>query len=270
MHTPSDSSRAIPTIRPVPSSSSRATTTCRDCSKERRRAAAVRPLSKSSAARSALARAQSTPSRERSRRTRTAPAWHRSVAWPRWSMLSGVDVRPRRPSDIEPLLEMARLVKDVDGYPPAGPSTGPRSSPPRRRSPPGWPTTVPRWWATWRCTPGARPSPWPRRHATPGAEPDALALVARVLVRPSARRSGVGHALLEVAVADAHRRGLRPILDVATQLRGAVALYEVALVGTGRRGDHRGARRARPAVLRLRRAGAVTTTGPDALAVTRR
>src|SRR5579862_7190437 len=120
LHTPSESSRPMPTTGPG-LSSSQATTTCGDCAKERRRASAERPLSKSSAARSALARTQSTPSSERSRRTRTAPAWHRSVVWPRWSMLSGVDIRPRRPSDIEPLLEMARLVKELDGYPPRGP-----------------------------------------------------------------------------------------------------------------------------------------------------
>ncbi len=141
-------------------------------------------------------------------------------------MLSGVDIRPRRPSDIEPLLEMARLVKELDGYPPRGPLD--RSSflsPPQEV-------------AAWVAEDGAevvghvalhaRGAPVTMRVAArhAGAEPDALALVARVLVRPSARRAGVAHALLEVAVADAHGRGLRPILDVATQLRGAVALYE--------------------------------------------
>jgi GNAT superfamily N-acetyltransferase len=53
-----------------------------------------------------------------------------------------------------------------------------------------------------------------------------LVLVARVLVGPTARRLGVGHALLDAAVAEAHRLRRRPILDVATQLQGAVALYE--------------------------------------------
>ena len=57
-------------------------------------------------------------------------------------------------------------------------------------------------------------------------QPDELVLVARVLVSPTARRRGVGHALLDAAVAEGRQRGLHPVLDVATQLRHAVTLYE--------------------------------------------
>ena len=53
-----------------------------------------------------------------------------------------------------------------------------------------------------------------------------LAVVARLIVDPTLRRSGVGRALLETAAADARRRGLHPILDVATHYDAAVALYE--------------------------------------------
>lgn len=53
-----------------------------------------------------------------------------------------------------------------------------------------------------------------------------LAVVARLIVGPSLRRSGVGRALLETAAADARRRGLHPILDVATHYDAAIALYE--------------------------------------------
>jgi len=141
-------------------------------------------------------------------------------------MLSVVDIRPRRPSDVDALLEMAHLVKELDGYPPRGPLD--RSSfvaPPQEV-------------AAWVAEDGGmvvghvalhtRGAPVTMslvsRHAR--TEPDELAVVARVLVCPTARRVGVAHALLVVAVTDAHRRGLLPILEVATHLRGAVALYE--------------------------------------------
>jgi ribosomal-protein-alanine N-acetyltransferase len=55
---------------------------------------------------------------------------------------------------------------------------------------------------------------------------DRLGVVARLLVAPTARRGGVGRALLEVATHGATERGLWPVLDVAVQLPGAVRLYE--------------------------------------------
>ena len=57
-------------------------------------------------------------------------------------------------------------------------------------------------------------------------DPSQLSVVARLIVDPSTRRSGVGRALLEAAAADARRRGLHPILDVATHYDAAIALYE--------------------------------------------
>jgi ribosomal protein S18 acetylase RimI-like enzyme len=55
---------------------------------------------------------------------------------------------------------------------------------------------------------------------------DRLGVVARLLVAPTARRGGVGRALLEVATHGATERGLWPVLEVAVQLPGAVRLYE--------------------------------------------
>jgi GNAT superfamily N-acetyltransferase len=55
---------------------------------------------------------------------------------------------------------------------------------------------------------------------------DRLGVVARLFVDPFARRSGVGETLLEVASREAVARGLWPVLDVATQLKGAIRLYE--------------------------------------------
>lgn len=53
-----------------------------------------------------------------------------------------------------------------------------------------------------------------------------LGVVARLFVGPTARRSGAGRALLDVASDEAVARGLWPILDVATHFHAAVGLYE--------------------------------------------
>ncbi|HVJ98753.1 MAG TPA: GNAT family N-acetyltransferase [Acidimicrobiia bacterium] len=53
-----------------------------------------------------------------------------------------------------------------------------------------------------------------------------LGIVARLLVAPSARRSGIGSRLLSVAANEARARGLAPILDVVSRHRDAIALYE--------------------------------------------
>jgi GNAT superfamily N-acetyltransferase len=57
-------------------------------------------------------------------------------------------------------------------------------------------------------------------------KPSELAVVARLIVDPRRRRSGVGRALLETAAADGRRQGLHPILDVAIHYGAAIALYE--------------------------------------------
>jgi GNAT superfamily N-acetyltransferase len=59
-----------------------------------------------------------------------------------------------------------------------------------------------------------------------GASSDQLAVVARLLVSPRARGRGAGRMLLAAATADAASRGLRPVLDVDTDLAPAIALYE--------------------------------------------
>jgi GNAT superfamily N-acetyltransferase len=59
-----------------------------------------------------------------------------------------------------------------------------------------------------------------------GVDPDQVGIVARLLTAPAARRRGIGRELLGTAVAEAHRAGLRPVLDVAKPYEGAIALYE--------------------------------------------
>lgn len=53
-----------------------------------------------------------------------------------------------------------------------------------------------------------------------------LAVVARLLVSPDARRRGVGRALLAEATARAHDGDRRPVLDVIQVDAGPVGLYE--------------------------------------------
>jgi GNAT superfamily N-acetyltransferase len=65
----------------------------------------------------------------------------------------------------------------------------------------------------------------PASRAT-GLTPDQIVVVARLLVSPTARRRGVGNALMTQATKTAHGSGLRPVLDVAQHYEGAIALYE--------------------------------------------
>ena len=55
---------------------------------------------------------------------------------------------------------------------------------------------------------------------------DRVGVVARLLVAPTARRSGTAALLLRTAAADARRRGLHPILDVVATSAAPRALYE--------------------------------------------
>ena len=59
-------------------------------------------------------------------------------------------------------------------------------------------------------------------------EPSRLGFVARLMVAPHARRRGVARRLLDVAVREARRQGLVPVLDVVTSDVAAIALYEAA------------------------------------------
>ncbi len=59
-----------------------------------------------------------------------------------------------------------------------------------------------------------------------GFAEDRIAVVARLLVAPAARRRGMGRALLEKATQEAARRGRRAVLDVVEEHKAAINLYE--------------------------------------------
>ncbi len=59
-----------------------------------------------------------------------------------------------------------------------------------------------------------------------GLTEDRLGVVARLIVDPTRRRTGVARALLDTAEQAAIGRGLTPILDVVDQFAPAIALYE--------------------------------------------
>lgn len=62
--------------------------------------------------------------------------------------------------------------------------------------------------------------------AATGLPADGIAVVARLLVSPGARRRGAGRALLEQATTEAGRLGRRAVLDVVEEHTAAIALYE--------------------------------------------
>ena len=62
--------------------------------------------------------------------------------------------------------------------------------------------------------------------AATGLDEDQVALVARLLVAPGARRMGAGRALLERVTSEAARLGRRLALDVVDEHVRAIALYE--------------------------------------------
>jgi GNAT superfamily N-acetyltransferase len=77
----------------------------------------------------------------------------------------------------------------------------------------------------WRSTAAASPSSW---SALEERSDDELAVVARLIVDPGARRTGAGQALLDRAATAARELGRHPILDVVTRYAAANALYRAS------------------------------------------
>jgi GNAT superfamily N-acetyltransferase len=68
----------------------------------------------------------------------------------------------------------------------------------------------------------------PAAQRATGLRADGLAVVARLLVAPSARRQGLGQALLAHATTQARACGQRAVLDVTRDAAVPIALYEAS------------------------------------------
>jgi GNAT superfamily N-acetyltransferase len=126
-------------------------------------------------------------------------------------------VRPRVDSDVDQVVRLAALVQATDGYP-------------------GRPPSDVRTFMFYSDALGAivghvalhgrsMPVVMARASESLGREAGDLAVVARLIVDPAARRLGVGRALLGAAADEARRRARHPILDVVTHYAAANALY---------------------------------------------
>lgn len=140
---------------------------------------------------------------------------------------SGMLVRPRRDADADALLRIAKRVHALDGYPPYLPSEDVRAFLFSEAPLGAWVVVV-------NGEPIGQVTLHPRTSQPAMAlaiealaiNTDQLAVVARLLVSPYHRRRGAARALLGTAARAAVDRGWWPILDVATTLHAAIALYE--------------------------------------------
>jgi GNAT superfamily N-acetyltransferase len=144
-------------------------------------------------------------------------------------------VRPRLESDLDELVEILRRVQAATGYPvqmPPDPERWLASSRTRMS-----------WVAVHRAALAGQISlaTTERDFATDvwtaalGCEPADLAVVKRLFVDPPLTGRGAARLLLDTAVAEAHRQGLVPVLDVDATSTRARRLYELhgfRLVGT--------------------------------------
>lgn len=141
---------------------------------------------------------------------------------------AAVSVRPRRASDLDACARALGEIHRRDGYPERWPEDAA-----------GWlsPAGCVGAWVATRAERVVGHVVLRRAESTRGGgriaaavdvDVSALAMVGRLLVVPEARRCGVGRALLDAAVAEAHRLGRRPALDADARAGAAIALYRQA------------------------------------------
>ena len=66
----------------------------------------------------------------------------------------------------------------------------------------------------------------PAAQRATGLSPERLAVLARLLVAPEARRQGVAQQLIATVLQHAHAQGRRVVLDVVKDSAAAIRLYE--------------------------------------------
>ncbi|MFD7645197.1 GNAT family N-acetyltransferase [Kitasatospora sp. NPDC059795] len=132
-------------------------------------------------------------------------------------------IRPRQNDDLPSCVRVLAAVHRAGGYPAVWPTEPERWLTPRELIG-GWVAVdgpaVLGHVALTRAKPGLA--------AAAGLPAEQLAAVARLFVDVSARRTGLACALLDRAVQAATEGGCRPVLEVASDAAGAIALYERA------------------------------------------
>lgn len=144
-------------------------------------------------------------------------------------MMRGVEIRPRRPEDIDELAAILDRAGVVDGYPPHRPAPS-RFLIATRDELAAFVVVDPQDRPVGHVAlhEASAPSVMQVAAAATGLPMAKLASVARLFVDPTAQRRGLGRALLDHASADARHLGRRPVLDVWEELPSARALYESA------------------------------------------
>jgi GNAT superfamily N-acetyltransferase len=137
-----------------------------------------------------------------------------------------VQIRSKRDSDAAACVRLVREVHDADSYPrylPADPATF--INPPYETA--AWVAEQDEVLVGHVALHAAEGDPTlPAAQRATGLPAKALAVVARLLVAPSARRQGLGQALLAHAVTQARASGQRAVLDVTRDAAVPIALYE--------------------------------------------
>jgi GNAT superfamily N-acetyltransferase len=139
-----------------------------------------------------------------------------------------VRIRERAEADLGRCVELARVVHETDGYPVYLPDD--------LRSFLAVPHAIGAWVAERAGDVIGHVALHQRSSAAVMALAEAatglpaprLGVVARLLVAPTARRAGIGRALLDVAADRAVQLGRWPVLDVVTRHESGIKLYEAA------------------------------------------